>query len=1527
MNPAKIEDIYPLAPMQEGMLFHSLYSEEAEPPILQWTARIDAPLDAAAFEDAWRRVVERHPILRTGFVLEEAEEPVQIVLRSVDLPWAFEDIRPLSAEEQTARVETILEQDRLAPFDIADAPLMRLRLLRTGDSSHLFVWTFHLLLLDGWSTSLVLNEVFSIYESLRDGQTVDLPPARRYRDLIAWHREQGSEPAEKFWRGALAGISAPTEIGIARRVASREGVRRDYGEETVLLPPEETAGIQSFAQEHRLTLSTLARATWALLLSRYGDADRVVFGVTMAGRPGALRGVESIAGLFINTLPVRVDVPEDESVVGWLTRLQNEQAELLDHQFSRLVDVQSWSEIPRGTPLFESILAVQTYPVEDALRIRQRRLRVTAQSGYERTNYPLTIKVSPGDQLAIGAYFEEGRFDRADIHRMLRHMRTLLTRMREAPSAPLSSISCMDADELQTVLVDWNSTEADFPRDRTLHGLFEARALEDPAAAAVEDDGGSLTYGQLNERAGAVAGRLRQRGVGPEAVVGICFERSRDMVVGLLAILKAGGAYLPIDPAYPPARAKFMLQDAGARVVVTRGELLQDLEASIERVRVDHEGDAPSDAAGAAVGATAKSLAYVIYTSGSTGTPKGVAVEHESAVNLAAWHCRAYALTPADRGTLLASPSFDASVWELWPYLASGASLHVPDEETRMSPVRLSRWLEQKRITVSFVPTPLAQAMLDESEPPSGELRFLLTGGDQLRRPPARPLSFALVNHYGPTETTVVATAGPVDLMAEDAEAPSIGRPISNTRVYIVDRRGLPVPAGIPGEIFIGGVGVAREYLGRPGLTAEKFVPDPYGPDGGRLYRTGDRGRFLAGGEIQFLGRLDQQVKIRGFRIETGEIEEALNGLPGVARCAVLARDDDGNRRLVAYVVPSSAEATSASALREGLQVSLPEYMVPAVFVFLAELPLTPNGKIDRRALPAPAAASAGAAQPRTPVQEVLVGIWSQLLGRDRIGIDDNFFQLGGHSLLATQVFSRVRDYFHVTLPLRYLFEGPTIAELAPRIEAARQTELGNQPPPLEAVSKGGEIPLSFAQQRLWFLDQLDPGASSYNSRRALRLRGALDPAALEGALFAMTARHESLRTTFENREGRAVQLVHAAERVPLGVRDLAEVRPSDRERDALRLVNQEASRPFDLRTGPLFRAILFRLGPEDHILLLVVHHIVCDGWSMGILSSELSALYGAFVRGEPSPLSSLPIQYADFAVWERNWMEGEVLERQLFYWTGVLRDSSPVLDLRGDRPRPRARVGKGARLSFDIPVGLSEELAGLGRREGSTLYMTLLAALGVLLSHQTGSEDVVVGSPVAGRNRIETEGVVGLFINTIVLRLRLEGNPSFRELMQRVRETALGAYTHQEVPFERLVDALKVERTLSHNPVFQVWFVLQNSGGPPPELAGLSVEDVALETEAIRHDLQLSAEETSSGLNIQWDYATDIFDFSTIERLSDRFEVLLTRILERPDAPLSTLRDSTDDEVRDRQQRRRQKAEMDSVLRLKESRRKAVRL
>lgn len=1527
MEQSNIEDIYPLAPMQEGMLFHSLYSENAEPPILQWPARIDSPLDAAAFKSAWKRVVERHPVLRTGFVIEEAEEPVQIVFRSVELPWIFEDVRHLAPQEQKTRVEAILKEDRSASFDFAAAPLMRFRLFRTGDSSHLFVWTFHLLLLDGWSTSLVLNEVFSVYESLRDGQPFDLPAARRYRDLIAWHRDQDSEASEKFWRSALAGVSTPTEIGIARRVAEGEGYRPEYAEETVRLSAGETAAVQSFLQEHRLTLSTLARAAWALLLSRYGDAERVVFGVTMAGRPGALRGVESIAGLFINTLAVRVDVPEEESVTGWLTRLQQEQAELLDHQFSRLIEVQAWSEIPRGTPLFESILVVQTYPVDDALRERQRRLGVTPTGSYERTNYPLTIKISPGEQLAIGAYYEQGRFDPADIRRMLEHVRILLTRMREDPSAPLSAVACMDAAELRTVLVDWNATDADFPRDTTLHGLFEARALGTPSALAVADDRGSLTYGELNERADSLARRLRESGVSPETVVGICLERSREMVIGLLAILKAGGAYLPIDPVYPVARARFMLQDAGARILVTRGELLQDLEGSIERLRVDRDHDAPPASAAPASGTTAKSLAYVIYTSGSTGTPKGVAVEHESAVNLAAWHCGAYSLTPADRGTLLASPSFDASVWELWPYLVSGGSVHVPDEETRMSPARLSRWLEQKQITVSFVPTPLAQAMLDEREPPSGELRFLLTGGDQLRRPPARRLSFALVNHYGPTETTVVATAGPVDLMAEDAEAPSIGRPISNTRVYILDRRGLPVPAGIPGEIFIGGVGVARGYFGRPELTAEKFVSDPYGSVGGRLYRTGDRGRFLAGGEIQFLGRLDQQVKIRGFRIETGEIEEALKGLPGVARCAVLARDDDGNRRLVAYIVLSSAEATSASALRGGLKVSLPDYMVPGVFVFLADLPLTASGKIDRRALPAPAAASAEAALPRTPVQEVLVGIWSQLLRRDRIGIDENFFELGGHSLLATQVFSRVRDYFHVALPLRYLFEGPTIAELALRIEAARKTEPGNQPPPLESVARGGEIPLSFAQQRLWFLDQLDPGASSYNSRRAVRLRGPLDPAAVEEALFAITTRHESLRTTFENRDGRAVQVVHTAERVPLAVRYLAEARASDREKEALRLVNQEANRPFDLRTGPLFRAVLFRLGPEDHILLLVVHHIVCDGWSMGILSSELSALYGALVRDEPSSLPALPIQYADFSVWERHWMEGEVLDGQLSYWTAELEGASPVLDLRGDRPRPAARFGKGARLSFDLPAELAEKIAVLGRSEGSTLYMTLLAALGVLLWHQTGSEDVVVGSPVAGRDRIETEGVVGLFINTIVLRLRFDGNPSFRELTRRVRETALGAYTHQEVPFERLVDALKVERSLSHNPLFQVWFVLQNSGGTPPALEGLSVENVALETGAIRHDLQLSAEETSSGLNIQWDYATDIFDAATVERLSDRFEVLLTRILERPDAPLSTLRAEIDDEVREREQQRRQKAEMDSVVRLKESRRKAVRL
>ncbi|HEY6931525.1 MAG TPA: amino acid adenylation domain-containing protein, partial [Thermoanaerobaculia bacterium] len=1051
-----------------------------------------------------------------------------------------------------------------------------------------------------------------------------------------------------------------------------------------------------------------------------------------------------------------------------------------------------------------------------------------------------------------------------------------MMRPGSSAAAPLSSESDRLREGERRQLVDWNRTEKQYPRAHSVHRLVEEQVERAPSADALvlaqerlTHGRLKLTYGQLNERANQLARYLIKRGVGPEVLVGLCVERSLEMVVGLLGILKAGGAYVPLDPAYPRQRLAFMLEDAAAKIVLTLGNLAPSLPGSgSERVCLD--ADWPAIALESVENVpelvTPDGLAYVIYTSGSTGTPKGVAVTHRSVLNLIWWHRESYAVTPSDRAAMLVSPAFDASVWEIWPYLAAGASLHIPDEETRIAPAKLSRWLESESISICFLPTPLAESVMAEPEPPRGSLRLMLTGGDQLHRRPDHSYGFRLFNHYGPTEATVITTAGPVATEGDREKLPSIGRPIANKRVYILDSNLQPVPIGSPGELHIAGEGLARGYLNRPELTAEKFIPDPFsGEPGARLYKSGDLARYREDGAIEYLGRIDDQVKIRGFRIEPGEIESAIVQHESVIECVVVAHEDVlGEKRLVAYLVTRGEKPPAVTELRELLKSTLPDYMIPSAFLFLDALPLTPNGKIDRRALPPPEEKRPDLAEafadPRTPVEEILAGIWSQVLKIDRIGIHDNFFALGGHSVLGTQVLSRVREHFQVDLPLRALFERPTTESLAKLIGSARVDDPGVPPPPrLKQVSRDRELPLSFAQQRLWFLDQLELDMSSYIVADALRLRGDLDQAALRRALEELVRRHESLRTRFEGREGRAVQVVSEAD-FALAMEDVSG-RGEGAEKEALVRVNEEVRKPFDLSRGPLFRASLLRLGPEDHIFLVVMHHIVCDGWSMGVFFRELEVLYGAFSRGEESPLPPLGLQYADYAVWERDWFQGSVLEKQLGYWTEQLRGAPAVLDLRGDRPRPAVRDFRGGRQRFFVPTSVSERITVLSRNEGVTLYMTLLAAFAVLLWRQTGQEEIVVGSPIFGRDRIETEGLIGFFINTIVLRTDLRGNPSFRELLSRVRETALGAYAHQDVPLEKVVDALKLERSLSHNPLFQVWFVLQNAGGPPPELAGLSVEEISLETQAIRHDLQLSISETPAGLAGEFEFATDIFD------------------------------------------------------------------
>jgi amino acid adenylation domain-containing protein len=1009
--------------------------------------------------------------------------------------------------------------------------------------------------------------------------------------------------------------------------------------------------------------------------------------------------------------------------------------------------------------------------------------------------------------------------------------------------------------------------------------------------------GEELTYRELDARGNRLARHLAGVGVGPESRVGVLLERGAEMVVAVLAVLKAGGACVPVDTSYPAERMALMLADAGARVLLSRSGLARPVDGSgLATILLDEAAGALASASSGplASGATGDNLAYVFYTSGSTGRPKGVMMGHREIVQLAACMPDTMPIGPGDRVAQASNASFDAAVFEIWGALVNGAALVGIDREVLLSAPALAEALRRERVTHLYQTAALFGQHVRERVDVYAPLKQLVFGAEavdveSVRRMLRDGRPGRVLHEYGPTEATVWCTLHPVEAVADDAATVSIGRPVPNARAFVLDPSLEPSPVGVPGELYVGGAGVVRGYLGRPSLTAERFVPDPFSPGpGARMYRTGDRVRWKADATLEFMGRLDEQVKIRGFRIEPGEIESALSALPGVREARVVVRHDAGAKRLVAYV----AGEADADALRAHLRGRMPEYMVPAAFVVLDRLPLTPNGKLDRAALPAPelAAGEERYAPPRTTVEELLAGIWAELLRVERVGVSDGFFELGGHSLLAMRVVSRVREVFGVELPLRALFEGPTVAEVAARVEALRSGEAPADAP-IVPVERTGPLPLSFGQERLWFIDRLRPGNASYNSAAALRQGGALDAPALERALAEVVRRHEVLRTTFPEVEGAPVQVVAPFTGFTLPVEDLSGLDPAEREAVASRRAGEEASRPFDLAAGPLVRATLLRLGPEGHVLLLCTHHVVTDGWSMGVLFRELGVLYEAYRDGRESPLAELPVQYADYAVWERARLDGRALERELEYWKARLGGAPALLELPTDRPRPAVASRSGASEGVELPAGLAEALQALARREGSTLYMVLLAGWKALLARYSGQDDVVVGTTIANRTRREVEALIGLFMNVLALRTDLSGDPSFRELLARVRRTALGAYDHQGAPFEKVVEAVRPERTLSHEPVFQVLFELNNaapSGGA--HLPAPSLQSVGAQVNAARYDLTFTLFEHGGGIGGRLQYATDLFDRETAVRLLEHYRALLASAAADPDRRLSAL-------------------------------------
>jgi amino acid adenylation domain-containing protein/FkbM family methyltransferase len=1808
-----VEDIYPLSPLQQGILYHTLHEQAFSMyfEIITWI--IEGEVNVPAYEQAWQRAVDRHPVLRSSFVWEGVDEPLQIVRKRAKLPMAHLDWRGLSATEQEERLESLYTEERTRGFELTKPPLMRVTLIRTGDDAYRFVWSYHHALVDGWSCSLIFNDVFVAYEALCRGVALQLPPTRPFGEYIDWLRGQDLSAAESYWRRTLKGFEAATPLGVgavgARRRDHAGDATKSYREQFRRLPSSVTGELTRLARQQQLTLNTLCLGAWAVLLSRYSGERDVVFGVAVSGRPPMLAGVETMVGMLVNTLPTRIEVEPGRTLLPWLEEIQRGQVELRQYEYSPLVQVQGWSEVPRNSPLFESVLSFENHPVDYSLLKRDERAELRdAVHLHTATGIPINLIIEPGEELSLKILYDFGRYDDDSVRRMLDHLCRLLEGIAADPRQRLSELSPLAADEREQILLAWNNVPRVKPRERLLHEMFEAQAESTPERVALVTEHERYSYRELNGRANRLARRLRASGVGAEVSVAVCVERSAEMVVALLAILKAGGAYVPLDPAYPRERLAFMLADARSPVLLTQQRFLELLlpqaAGRTEVVCLDTDAEEwarESESNNPAPGTTADNLAYFIYTSGSTGRPKGVAITHRNAVVFLYWARTVFGGEQLEGVLASTSISFDLSVFELFAPLSWGGKVILAENALQLPTLAAA----PEVTLVNTVPSAMTELVRMKGLPAS--VRTVNLAGEALPLRLVRQLYEqenvqSVFNLYGPSEDTTYSTFTLVERDGEDA--PGIGRPISNTQVYVLDGRMEPVPVGVAGELYVGGDGLARGYFNRPELTAERFVPHPFGGEpGARLYRTGDLARWRSDGTLEFLGRRDHQVKIRGFRIEMGETEAAIEAHPSVHECVVTAREDSpGDKRLVAYVVQSqrqtallqpklsgiererllasqqhlrlpngmiiaghsslqtsgiyreifedlvylkhgiefkdgdcvfdvganiglftlfvkqqarnarvysfeplppnfnalrinaalygldvnlfecgmsrrsdtatftfyphaaamssigshveedklatranvgswlegfgpagsaeygldefveqylqsesytcrlttlsevireqeieridllkldvekseldvlegiaeedwekirqivievhtdellarisellqkrgfnfavdkstlveekgqdvvrvhmlyarrpAAEASSngdgrslserpspfagggdrlsATELRAFLRERLPEYLIPSTFMMLDELPLLPNGKVDRRALPAPGQAAddkeSKYVAPRTPVEEIVAGICASVLNLERVSVNANFFEMGGHSLLAAQVISRVRETFKVELSLRKLFLMPTVEGLAQNVETALLAGEGVSVARIQSVPREEHGPLSFSQQRLWFLDQLEPGSPIYNITAAMGLGGELNLDALQAGLAEIIRRHEALRTTFAAVDGRPVQRIHSTMLFALTVEDVSGEPAPERAETIRRLTKEEAELPFDLGRGPLLRVRVLRAGASEHVALLTMHHIISDGWSMGVLVSELATLYTAYASGGESPLQELPIQYADYAVWQRGWLTGEVLEEQLGYWRRQLEGAPPLLELPTDFPRPAIQTYRGAVEHYAVGAALTEQLRALSRGEGTTLFMTLLAAFKVLLARYSGQSDIVIGSDIANRNHTETEGLIGFFVNMLLLRTDLSDNPTFTELLGRTRETALGAYAHQDVPFEKLVEELQPERDTSHSPLFNVVFVLQNAPMGTLDLPGLELRPQEFNSDFTRFDLEFHLWERDGALSGFLIYNKDLFAAHTMRGMLDHFSTLLEAVTADPDGRVEAL-------------------------------------
>jgi amino acid adenylation domain-containing protein/FkbM family methyltransferase len=1472
--------------------------------------RIRGQLDKQALERSFNEIINRHEVLRTSFASHDGEA-VQIINAKRHLRLSNIDLRALT----DAELKRFIEEEANRPFDLASGPLLRVLLFDRGEREHVLLLTMHHIVSDGWSTGILMQELGRLYQAYSQNQPSPLRELQiQYADYALWQREwlRGEALDEQldYWKRNMADAPAILELPTVRpRLAIQTYSGASYPFE---LPGGLLAASNALCRKQDVTLFMLLMAVFSVVMHRRTGQRDIVIGSAVANR--GRKDIEPLIGLFINTLPMRVRIDGDLTFRELLAQVRDVTLGAYAHQdlpFERLVEELQPERHLSRSPLFQVMFTLQNTPMPT---VELSGLDIELLGIESRTaKFDLTLSMQETAQGLSGVFtYNADLFDANMIGRIAGHFSALLDSVSANPGRHLSQLPLMTEEERDELLFDWNETGSQYAKDKCVHQIFEEQSYKLPEAVALIYEDEQLTYEELNRRANQVAHYLLKLGVAPEVSVGICMDRSPDMVVALLGILKAGGAYVPLDPNYPKDRLALMLDDAGVSVVLTQQHMLDNLpDVAVDVVCLDTDWHLISQSASFNPRAQvrADNLIYIIYTSGSTGKPKGAMLPHRGIVNCLMWLQKTYGLKEDDRVMLKASLSFDASVWELfWPLLV-GAGVVIARPGGHYDSRYLIDAINHRQVTtVHFVPAMLRAFLQEEGLETLTTLKRVIVGGEALSVETMEQFFARLTsefhNFYGPTETSIGSTDWRCKYQTNAGIVP-IGKPIANTQAYVLDPYFAPVTAGVAGELCISGDGLARGYLNEPGLTSEKFIVNPFaGRQGARLYRTGDLARYLPDGNIEFLGRIDLQVKIRGFRIEPGEIESVLSRHESVNAAVVLLREDrPGEKKLVAYITAVTDSRLTASDLRAFLRDKLPDYMMPSAFVLIESLPLMPNGKVNRKALPMPDYAGIDDEEtfigPRTVTEEVLEGLWCQVLNVSRVGMTEDFFALGGHSLLATRIISRVHKAFNIELPVRSVFENPSPEGFASLIDKAIGIRRREPESLIPRADRNLELPLSFAQQRLWFLDQLEPNNAAYNMPVALRLKGVINIAAMRKSLDEIVRRHEILRTVFSTVDGRPIQLILPPSQFMLPVIDLCSLDAAEQEAKAYDLAYAEAHGLFNLAEGPLLRAAILKLGEQEHVFLLTMHHIISDGWSVEIFVKEFIALYEEYCSSSPASLPDLPIQYADFALWQREWLQGDVLETQLAYWRSRLSGAPAMLELPTDRPRPAEHSGRGASQTLSFDQALAESLKSLSRREEATLFMVLLACFKALLYRYTGQEDLCVGVPIANRNRVETESLIGFFANTLVLRTEMAGRSSFRDLLQQVRAAAFGAYSHQDIPFEIIVDDLQPERSLSHGPLFQVMFILQNVWEPTTGLTGLSVTTLDVANETAKFDLTLSMSETEEGLSCQINYSTDLFDFSTIDRMLRHFEAIVKDIVEAPQKSLSELRLMTDAERR----------------------------